>query len=140
MKQIAVADRYFLDSNILLYAVRSDSPKAERALALVKGGSAVISAQVLNEFVNVASKKYKMSTVAIAGSLDPLKQVCELVSVTLETHELAYEIFGATNFGIYDACIIAAAELSGCDILYTEDLSHGQRFGGVTIRNPFIVE
>ncbi len=133
-----MADRYFLDSNILLYAVRPDSPKANRALALVTSGHVVISAQVLNEFVNVSSKKYKMPPAAIADALEPLKHVCEVVSVTAETHRLALETFGATNFGIYDSCIIAAAELSGCDVLYTEDMNHGQRIGRVQLRNPFI--
>ena len=37
-----------------------------------------------------------------------------------------------------DALIIAAAQRARCDILYSEDLTDGQFFEGVTIRNPFI--
>ena len=41
---------------------------------------------------------------------------------------------------MYDALIVAAAELAGCDVLYTEDLNHGQRIGRVVVRNPFKAE
>jgi predicted nucleic acid-binding protein len=140
MKRTVVADRFFLDSNVLLYSLRIESPKASRALELIKSGGAIISTQVLNEFFNVASKKYKMLPGEIVGALQPIKHVCTVVSLTIETHERAATIFGETNFGIYDCNIIAAAELSGCNILYTEDMNHGQRFGRVEIRNPFMVE
>ena len=38
---------------------------------------------------------------------------------------------------MYDALIVAAALQANCDVLYTEDLQHGQKFGGLSIRNPF---
>jgi predicted nucleic acid-binding protein len=60
-----------------------------------------------------------------------------IVPVSSETHELALRLAQDAKLGIYDACIIAAAELAGCDVLYTEDMSHGQRIGRVSIRNPF---
>ena len=37
----------------------------------------------------------------------------------------------------WDTLIVAAALLSGCDTLYTEDLNHGQRYGEVLVLNPF---
>jgi predicted nucleic acid-binding protein len=33
--------------------------------------------------------------------------------------------------------IIAAARLSDCDLLYSEDLNHGQDYGGIRVENPF---
>ncbi len=133
-----MAGKFFLDSNILLYSIRLESEKAPQSLALILTGNAVISAQVLNEFFNVASKKYRMTPVEIMGVLQPIKSVCKVVPLTIESHELAAEIFGQTNFGIYDCNIIAAAELAGCDVLYTEDMNHGQRIGRVNIINPFL--
>jgi predicted nucleic acid-binding protein len=135
-----VAGKFFLDSNVLLYAIRLESEKAPKSLSLILTGNAVVSAQVLNEFFNVASKKYRMSPAEITGVLQPIKSVCTVVPLTIETHERAAEIFGQTNFGIYDCNIIAAAELAGCDVLYTEDMNHGQRVGRVTILNPFMTE
>jgi predicted nucleic acid-binding protein len=132
-----VAAKYFLDSNILLYIIDEDAlrtPIAKRLAAT----DFVISVQVLNEFVNVATKKFKLEPVAVRDALEPIRLVGELVPLTIKTHECAWEIFCTTNFGIYDANIIASAKLSGCDVLYTEDLNHGQRVDRVEIRNPFV--
>ena len=37
----------------------------------------------------------------------------------------------------WDAAIIAAAKALGASVLYSEDLNHGQDYGGVTVENPF---
>ena len=37
----------------------------------------------------------------------------------------------------YDSLIVAAAQQSNCDILYTEDMQDGQQFGDLLIQNPF---
>lgn len=40
---------------------------------------------------------------------------------------------------ICDAMIVALALLSGCTVLYTEDMRHGQVIDGrLTLRNPFV--
>lgn len=41
------------------------------------------------------------------------------------------------NISFWDALILAAAESGGADVLYTEDLNDGQRYGTVMVRNPF---
>lgn len=38
----------------------------------------------------------------------------------------------------WDAMIVAAAELSECETLYSEDMSHGAQYGAVRIVNPFV--
>jgi predicted nucleic acid-binding protein len=38
----------------------------------------------------------------------------------------------------WDATIIAAALELGCHTVYSEDLNHGQDYGGVTVINPFL--
>jgi predicted nucleic acid-binding protein len=37
----------------------------------------------------------------------------------------------------WDAAIIEAARMMGCKTVLSEDLSDGQSFGGVRVRNPF---
>ncbi len=46
----------------------------------------------------------------------------------------------AERYGIryYDAAIVAAAQELGARTLYSEDLSHGQDYGGVKVVNPFL--
>ena len=127
----------FFDSNILLYLVEFSDPRRKEAKKLVQIGG-IISVQVLNEFADVARRKFKMSIEEISDVLKAVRESCDVVSLTLPTHERALEIASSFNVGIYDANIVAAAELAGCDVLYTEDLNNGQRFGSVTIVNPFI--
>jgi predicted nucleic acid-binding protein len=38
----------------------------------------------------------------------------------------------------YDALIVSAAIQARCEILFSEDLQHGQRFGSLQVRNPFL--
>jgi predicted nucleic acid-binding protein len=37
----------------------------------------------------------------------------------------------------WDAPIVKIAIELGCRVLWTEDLAHGQRYGSLTVRNPF---
>jgi len=42
------------------------------------------------------------------------------------------------KISFWDGAILAAAETLGAGVLYTEDLSHDQRYGPVLVRNPFL--
>jgi predicted nucleic acid-binding protein len=126
----------FFDTNILLYALDTGT-KSLRANELIAGGG-VVSVQVLNEFLDVARRKLKLDPVSAVSFLNQLVNELEIVDLTRPMQKRAVEIMLTTNTGTYDANIIAAAELSGCDVLYTEDLSHGQKIGRVAIVNPFM--
>jgi predicted nucleic acid-binding protein len=132
-----VADKCFFDSNVLLYLLEDDDLRSAKAKELVNAGGTV-SVQVLNEFANVATKKFRMNSSAIVEVLLPIRDACEIAPLDLSIHDLAMAILNSTNLGVYDASIVAAAELTGCSVLYSEDMSHGQRIGGVTIVNPFL--
>lgn len=45
-----------------------------------------------------------------------------------ERHQISY----------WDGAILCAAEALGAPVVYTEDLSHGQRYGPVKVVNPFL--
>jgi len=49
----------FIDSNVVLYLLSGDAPKADRAQALLTAG-AFISGQVLNEVTSVCLRKLKV--------------------------------------------------------------------------------
>jgi predicted nucleic acid-binding protein len=127
----------FIDSNVLLYWASDDATKAPIAESILAAGP-ILSVQVLNEFVAVSRRKHKRPWDKIVAVLKSTHALCPIiVPVSSETHELALRLAQDARLSIYDACIIAAAELAGCDVLYTEDLNHGQRIGRVTVRNPF---
>lgn len=135
--KLTLVTNVFLDSNVLLYSLSSDEQKRNRSTSLI-AARPTISVQVLNEFVNVVRKKLKWEFEKIPTFLRPIRNDCLVVSLTEATHELAMQIACDHKFRIYDANIIAAAELASCDVLYSEDMHHGQRVGRVLIQNPFL--
>ena len=42
-----------------------------------------------------------------------------------------------TGFSFWDSLILASAETAGAEVLYSEDMQHGQQVAGLTILNPF---
>jgi predicted nucleic acid-binding protein len=42
------------------------------------------------------------------------------------------------GLAFYDALIVQAAIVSGCQQLLSEDMQHGASFGGVRLLNPFL--
>jgi predicted nucleic acid-binding protein len=127
----------FFDSNVLLYLLEDRNPKSAISEKLLAGGG-VISSQVLNEFTDVARRKHKLEFAEIREALEPILEKCRIAPLDFETHELGFNIAERHDLRIYDACIVAAAQLAGCDLLMTEDLNHGQRIGSLAIRNPFV--
>jgi len=127
----------FFDTNLLLYLVSSDEAKADRAEALI-GRGGIISVQVLNEFVSVASRKSGMRLAEIREFLLTVRANCVVEPLSLQTHDLALELAERFQLSFYDGLIVAAAALAKCTTLYSEDMQDGQTIGGVTIRNPFV--
>src|SRR5678809_532849 len=86
----------FFDTNVLLYLLSSDEIKADRSEDLIANGG-VISVQVLNEFAAVSSRKLRMSWSEITEALGPVRAICRIEPVTVETHDRAVEI--AARYG-----------------------------------------
>ncbi|MBN8508777.1 MAG: PIN domain-containing protein [Burkholderiales bacterium] len=127
----------FFDTNVVLYLLSADTTKADRAEELLAPGG-TISVQVLNEFVAVASRKLRMSLAEVREVLAPVRAVCAVEPITLETHDRALHVAARYGLSIYDALIVAAALLAGCRTLHTEDMQDGLVIERrLTIRNPF---
>lgn len=131
----------FLDTNVLIYAVSSateEAEKKEKALELIETRDFGLSAQVLQEFyVNVTRKiANPLAPDEAVGFLDEFRRF-PLVQTDYPLIVAGAEV--ALRYGIsyWDGAIIAAAERLGATILYSEDLSHGQRYGTVQVVNPF---
>ena len=138
-------DRCFLDTNIFIYSIdRRDRVKEQKAAELIRDSlsslKGVVSFQVVQEFFNVASKRLVASMSIEAAQLYlervflPLLRVHS--SAALYGEALAFQ--GRYRLSWYDSLIICAALHAECTILYSEDMQHGQRFGTLEIRNPFL--
>lgn len=137
-------DKYFLDTNILIYTFDASAPaKQKKALELVNEAlsknQGVISYQVVQEFFNVATRKFAVPLSVADAKLyfdRVLMPMCELYADP-EFYQFGLEIKELTHFSFYDALIVAAAIKTNCNILYSEDLEDGQLISGLAIKNPF---
>ena len=129
----------FLDTNILLYTLDHGDPRRPIARAIL-GRGGIISTQVLNEFVNVAQRKLKLSWLETTTALKQLRDLCRpCLPLTVATHESAITVAERYGLAFYDALIVASALEAGCNTLLTEDMNNVQRIDGrLTIRNPFV--
>lgn len=137
--------RAFFDTNILIYSFDANSPrKRDIAKALVDSrmsqGNAVVSFQVLQEFVNVMRKGRVplLSIDACTLFVSSMMKQCEMVRPSEGMILRGLEIHQLHQVSWYDSLIVAAAQLGDCPILYSEDLSHLQKYDGVQVVNPFL--
>jgi predicted nucleic acid-binding protein len=133
----------FCDTNVLVYAYdRSAGPKHELARTLVmrlwETESGAVSVQVLQElFVTVTRKAAKPLDLTAARQL-----VADLATWQVAVPDAA-DVLSAIDATVrwqtsfWDAMILVAAASLGADVIWSEDLQHGQDFDGVVIRNPF---
>ena len=134
--------RSLLDTNILVYADATDEPaKQRRALALITAlradGSAVLSTQVLQEFVNVALRKLRLPQALVRERIAFYRRF-EMVPASVDVIVGALDLHVLHSLPFYDALIVQAAVVSGCQRVLSEDMQHGAVYGGVRIENPFI--
>lgn len=131
-------EEVFIDSNVLLYLLSKEDVKADQAEKIVQSGGR-ISVQVLNEIANVARRKLSMSWEETDELLSLIRYLCSVEPLTVETHEQGMRVTRRYGLNIYDAMIVAAAMIAGCEILYSEDMQNGLLVDNqLRIRNPFI--
>jgi predicted nucleic acid-binding protein len=74
----------------------------------------------------------------IEASLEVVEELLGPVALlTTAIHAKAVVLAREHGLSVYDALIVAAAQDAGCQLLFSENLQHGQRFGTVTVENPF---
>jgi predicted nucleic acid-binding protein len=138
-----MSDKFFVDTNILMYAHdTSAGAKHERAKALLeelwRDRTGVVSTQVLQELaVNLRRKASR--------PLDA-KATREIIVDYLTWHVVinggeslleALDLEARYQVSFWDALVLHAAQTSGAEVLYSEDLSDGQTYGSVRVTNPF---
>ena len=137
--------RYFLDTNIFVYSFDENAKdKQQKARELIKTslktGNGHISFQVIQEFFNVATKKFEVPISLLSSKeyLDKIFMQLEVVYPDGDFVKTGLDLAATTGYSFYDSLIISAALKARCDTLYTEDLQDGQQIRNLTIANPFI--
>ncbi|MBS0367119.1 MAG: PIN domain-containing protein [Proteobacteria bacterium] len=130
----------FFDTNILIYAFAAGDRRSARAEELL-GAGGTIGVQVLNEFTNVVSRKLRWDWPEVDAALSVIAELTGPARpLTVAIHAHALKLARSHALAFYDALIVAAASDAGCQVLLSEDMQHGCKYGGVTVRNPFLAE
>jgi predicted nucleic acid-binding protein len=134
----------FFDTNVLVYCMDAGDPvrqarAIERFARACEQDTVVLSAQVLQEFYATTTRKLKPplppgEALAQVERLASFEVLGNSAASVLESVRLAQRY----RLQWWDALILEAALRSGADLLVTEDGQHGQRFGKLTLENPFI--
>jgi predicted nucleic acid-binding protein len=133
-------DRCFFDTNLLVYLYSEDEAekRSEVIDRLTDTASPFISTQVLQELSNVLLKKFKLTEEKVAEVLKEIESSFFIWPNSFETVQKALSIKKRYGYSFYDALIIVSAIDSGCAVLYSEDLQHGQIIEDrLQILNPF---
>jgi predicted nucleic acid-binding protein len=137
-----MASRTFFDTNVLVYLFDADAPGKQSLArdALRRGherGAVVISTQVLQEFFVTVTRKLARPLPAREAEA-ALRGLMELSVVQIDPDLILAAAVSSRRdrISFWDALILAAASAAGCEEVFSEDLQHGQSFGGVRIANP----
>ncbi len=139
-----MSDKYFLDTNILIYTFDARAKK-KRAIAMdlvedaLSQNSGIISYQVVQEFLNVATRKFSkpMNTDEAKDYLNQvLMPLCEVYPNNL-LYQTTLTTAQDTGYSWYDSLIISSAKSANCNILYSEDMHNAHKVSGLSIVNPF---
>lgn len=140
-----MSDKFFIDTNIFVYSFDEGQPdKKVRALALISEalqiGNGVISWQVIQEFLNVSTRKFTVPLKPEDAKIYLQKVMHPLCKVfpDLEIYGSGLDVMAKTGYSFYDSLIIASARSGGCTAVYSEDLHTGHIIYGVKIINPFV--
>ena len=139
----STTEKIFVDTNVFVYVHDAGDPRRsavaqEWLQRLWREQTGRTSVQVLNELYVTLTRKlarrmnaheaWEVVRALLAWAPQPLDR---------ELLPRAREIEQRYRLSWWDSLIVAAAQLQDCDVLLTEDLQAGARFGRVTVRNPF---
>jgi predicted nucleic acid-binding protein len=139
---MSMSAEYFLDTNVLVYAATgtdAERIKRNRALALIQSGNFGVSTQVLQEFYVVATRKVSVPmTPRLALQWIDQLDAYPCVAIDADLVKLGVSISARYQISYWDAAILAAAEVLGATIVYSEDLQHDQTYDRLRVANPFL--
>ena len=135
-------ERFFVDTNLLLYSVDSSQPeKQNRArlwlTLLWEGGGGRLSWQVLHEFYANAERKERVARSLARKNVEVFVQ-WQPVEMSLGLIQQGWHWMDRAQLSYWDSLIVAAAERAGCRWLLSEDFQSGRSLASVTVVNPFL--
>lgn len=133
----------FVDTNILLYSLDLEASvpsKSTIAAQILKSTDLALSVEVLQEFYVQVTHPRRPDALPhdMAVRLIGKWMRFRIQENTVAVLHSALAIKARYQTSYWDAAILAAAKAAGCRQLLSEDLNHGQDYGGVIVVNPFL--
>jgi len=134
----------FVDTNVLVY-FRDKTDARKNAIAndwlrrLAESKRGRLSTQILAEFYAVATRGNPPAKQVTAARADlEAFATWQPVQPTIELFRRAWQLTDQYSLSWWDAMVVAAALMAGCDTLLSEDMPHGLVVEKtLTIINPF---
>ncbi len=131
----------FVDTSILIYAFDTTAGEKRRIASelvsrLWMDRQGCISLQVLQEFYVTATKKLILAPEHAALQVSPFGR-WRVHRPSVEDVSAAIDLHRSHSVSFWDGLILRSAQASQCSILWSEDMSSGQRWGNLEVRNPF---
>lgn len=140
-----MSGRFFLDTNLLIYAIDAADPGkqavAQKWIATAhESGDGLISYQVVQEWFNVVLRKASvpLSADEAASIYRRLIEPLWRIQSSRELLDTALDLHRRDSVSLWDSLIVSAAIQGGCDRILSEDLQHGRKIHGVKVLNPFV--
>jgi predicted nucleic acid-binding protein len=135
-----------VDTNLLVYAVDTNEPvKQATARALLRqlgnARNVVLLWQVAGEFLSCMVQWERSNRITAADTHAYFSWVRRLIPLQASSEaifDLSMSLRSKHSLSHWDSMLLAACIDGGIDTLYTEDLSHGVVYDGVTVLNPFV--
>ena len=133
----------FLDTNVLLYAVSTDpaeSDKTQIARELIQSKDWAWSAQVAAEFIRASTSPRQRKPLTRADARRWIETWLAFPMATVDDALVLEAVQIAERFQVshFHSQILAAAKRMNCATVFSEDMNHGQDYGGVRVINPFL--
>jgi predicted nucleic acid-binding protein len=135
------AERFTLDTNILVYAVDArEGRKREAAIQIIEAAAGLdcpLALQAVGEFYAAARAKLKFDAKDAAARAAQLIAAFETFGYSVHAVRAALEKAPKGRFSYWDGVLLAAVAEAGCTTIFSEDMADGTRFGSIAVANPF---
>lgn len=134
----------FVDTNVLVYARDASEPRkqpraTEWLAHLWRTGSGRVSLQVLQEYYVTVTQKLRPGLDRERARRDVRRLlVWRPLPIDVSVVERAWMVQDRFGLSLWDGMILAAARLTGCDSVLTEDLQDELDLDGIRVVNPFV--
>jgi predicted nucleic acid-binding protein len=129
------------DTNVLIYLWDNQAPAkmsvATQVTAFLAARSWPLALQVIGETQNVLRRKLRQPPWQAAQNARNLLTMFPSFQASADNAGESLTLMAAGRLSYWDAMLVAAARDTGCDVLLSEDMQDGARYGSLEIVNPF---